>query len=137
VARIQVLPEEGRSNSPTTGMYDAVEMGLSATVNPGITATSTLLELSGFRRYRLKVVQLTGAGPTRVRASDVPFSKSIAQLWETVILAAAQATGTRSVYNLGEGTANLVNFMGPFLMIDLQNNGADPATYEVEFWAQC
>ena len=118
-------------------MYDALGMGLSATVNAGVTQVSSFLELSGFRRYRLKVVQLTGTGPTRVRAIDEPFSRNLAQSWEIVVLAAAQATGVRSVYNLGEGTANLVNFMGPYMVIDLQNNGPDSATYEVEFWAQC
>jgi hypothetical protein len=118
-------------------MYDAVELGLSASLNPAAFRRSTPLELSGFRRYRLKIVQLTGLGPTAVSIEDLPFSKITAQAWELVVLAAAMATATRSVFNFGEGTVNMVNFMGPFLDVLLQNNGADAATYEIELWAQC
>jgi len=137
VARIQVLPEEGRSNSPTCACWDATELALQASLNPGAFRRSTPLELSGFRRYRLKVVQLTGAGPSAVSIEDLPFSKLTAQAWEVVVVGAAIATGTRTVFNFGEGTANMVNFMGPFLDILITNNGADVATYELELWAQC
>jgi hypothetical protein len=53
------------------------------------------------------------------------------------VVAAAMATATRTVYNFGEGTANLTNFMGPFLDLLITNNGLDVATYEIELWAQC
>lgn len=137
MARIQVLPEEGRSNSPTCACWDATELALQAALNPAAVRRSTIVELSGFRRYRLKIVQLTGAGPTAVAVTDLPFSKLTAQAWENVVVAAAMATGARTVFNFGEGTANMVNFMGPFLDIVLTNNGIDVATYEVELWAQC
>jgi hypothetical protein len=118
-------------------MYDATELGLAAALNPGVARRSVPLELSGFRRYRLKIVQLTGAGPTAVSLEDLPFSKIVAQAWEVAVVAAAMATATRTVYNFGEGTANLTNFMGPFLDLLITNNGPDVATYEIELWAQC
>lgn len=137
MARIQVLPEIGLSNSPTCACWDATELALQANLNPGAVRRSIVVELAGFRRYRLKIVQLTGAGPTAVAIEDLPFSKLTAQAWEVAIVAAAMVTGVRTVYNFGEGTANLVNFMGPYLDIVLTNNGLDVATYEVELWAEC
>lgn len=137
MARIQVLPEQGLSNSPTCAMYDATELGLAANLNPGANRRSVPLELCGFRRYRLKIVQLTGAGPTSVTIEDLPFSKITAQAWEVNNLIAGMVTGTRSVFNFGEGTAIFTNFMGPFLDILVTNNGLDVATYEIELWAQC
>jgi hypothetical protein len=135
--RIQVQPHNGESNFPVCFVEDATGIGQAGTLNNGLPPREgTLVEVSGFRRYRLKAVQLTGAGPTAVIARDIPFSQVVAAAWESVVLAAAMATGVRTVFNFGEGTAILTNFMGPYLVIALQNNGADPATYELELWGQ-
>ncbi len=115
--------------------YDATQAGQVASLGAGVTRDGAFMDLIGYRRYRLKIVQLTGAGPTAVRALDKSFAALAGVTWETAVLAAAQATGVRSVYNFGEGTAILQHFMGPFLQISLINNGADAATYELELWA--
>lgn len=134
--RIDLLPYDGRGRIPACSMFDAVQAGQSASLNPGVTRDGNPMDFMGFRRYRLKIVQLTGAGPTAVNALDKSFAFLPAVTWETAVLAAAQATGVRSVYNFGEGTAILQNWMGPFLQISLTNNGVDAATYELELWAQ-
>ena len=134
--RIDAWPQDGKGTMPMCSLYDATQMGQSASLAAGATRSGNFLALTGYRRYRLKIVQLTGAGPTAVRALDKSFAALAAATWETAVLAAAQATGVRSVYNFGEGTAILTCFMGPFLQISLINNGADAATYEIELWAQ-
>jgi hypothetical protein len=136
MARFQVRAEEDRATMPVCAMWDTVEIGQSASLGAGVTRESTFALVSGFRRYRLKIVQLTGAGPTAVSAVDIPFSRIVANAWEVAVLAAAMATGVRSVFNFGEGTAILTNFMGPYLDIRLTNNGGNAATYEIELWAQ-
>lgn len=135
--RLTYQGEPGESNQPLCAMWDAVSMGQSASLGIGVTRTGALMECTGMRRYRLKYLQVTGTGPSRIRAMDLPFAPNSANAWEIVVLAAAQAAATRVVFNMGEGTANLVNFMGPYLAIELQNNGPDAATYELELWTQC
>jgi len=134
--KVVVRPEAGTSTMPPCQMWDAVQLGMSGAVNPAATQVSVPVDVAGYRRYRFKAVQLTGTGPTRVRVLDVPFGRSTALAFEIVILAAAMATGIRTVWNFGEGTAILQNFMGLWLVVDLQNNGPDGATYELELWAQ-
>lgn len=134
--RVDCWAQDPRGGMPLATCYDATQMGQVATLNPGVTRDGNFLDLVGYRRYRLKIVQLTGAGPTAVRALDKSFAALAGATWETAVLAAAQPTGVRSVYNFGDGTAILTCFMGPFLQISLINNGADAATYELELWAQ-
>jgi hypothetical protein len=140
--RFTYQAERGDSQQPVCAMLDAVQLGQSASLGIGATRVGSLIECTGMRRYRVKCVQLTGAGPTRVRAMDLPFAPASANAWTIAILAAAQATGVRSTYDFGEGVTAaavlpLLNFMGPFLAIELQNNGGDAATYEIELWMQC
>ncbi len=136
LVKILKLPEPLRANLPVIQEWDATEIGLSAAVNPGVTVQSSILDLTGMRRYRLKIVQLTGAGPTAVNFLDLPLNRVIANAFENVVLAAAMVTGVRTVFNFGEGTAILTNFMGCFGCVQLTNNGGNAATYEVEFFAQ-
>src|SRR6266849_10154235 len=95
--RVQVQPHSGESNFPLCACWDATLVGQAASLANGVTRPGTPLEVSGFRRYRLKVFQITGAGPTQVVVQDIPFDG--AAVWENLVLAAAQATGVRSVYN--------------------------------------
>jgi len=134
--RIDLQPPDGKGRIPACAMWDATQMAQNATLNNGVTRASSFMDIVGYRRYRLKIVQLTGPGPTAVSGLDKSFAAVAGVTWETVVFAAAQATGVRSVYNFGEGTAILTNFMGPFFQISLTNNGATPATYEIELWAQ-
>ena len=136
MARYQLRPEAGMASTPACAMYDEIEAGQSAALNNGVTRDGNLLMLAGYRRYRLKIVQLTGAGPTAVNLLDVPFTRVVANAWENFAAIAAMPAGTRSVVNFGEGTANLTNFMGPYLVIRLLNNGGNAATYQLELWAQ-
>jgi hypothetical protein len=135
--------EPGQATSSLCAMLDATQLGQVATLNPGVTRVGNLIETTGMRRYRVKCIQLTGVGPSRIRALDLPFSPNSANAWVLQVLAAAQATGTRNAYDFGEGgvlsvggALTLTNFMGPYLAIELQNNGADAATYELELWMQ-
>jgi len=127
---------DGKGALPLVAMLDATQQGQVASLAAGVTRIGNVIECTGMRRYRLKCLQLTGVGPTRVRALDIAFGRVTVAPWELAVLAAAQATGVRSVYNFGEGTAIMPNMMGGFLAIELQNNGADAATYELEFWMQ-
>ena len=133
---IKVWPEQGESNVPILAVFDATELGLQGSLASGGTSSGNPVEVSGSRRYRLKIVSLTGAGPFQVAAQDIPLSLVVANAFETVILAAAMAAGARSTFNFGEGTANLTNFCGAYLAIQLVNNGPDAATFEIELWAQ-
>jgi len=137
--RHEFNPYRGEGGMPLCCMWDATQLSLSANVNPAATITSGMLDVTGLRRFRLKV--FTAGGPTRVRIFDMPFGQTAANAWQTIVLAAAQGAAARATYDWGEGvTAALVlpmiNFMGPFLVIDLQNNGGGATTYEVELWAQ-
>jgi len=116
-------------------MLDAIELGQSGALGPGVTRDSNVIELTGYRRYRLKVVQSGGDTSTDVSILDIPFSRVIANAWETVALG-TPLVGARTVFNFGEGTAILQNFMGPFFVLRLKNNGATNASYEIELWAQ-
>ena len=130
------MPPDGKGRIPACALWDATQMGQVASLGAGATRAGNFLDIVGYRRYRLKIVQLTGAGPTAVNALDKTFASIAGATWVTAVLAAAMATGVRSVFNFGEGTAILANFMGPFLQISLTNNGGNAATYEVELWAQ-
>ncbi len=134
--RFTYQAEIGQATSALCAMLDAAQLGQLAALNPGVTRVGNAIECTGMRRYRVKCIQLTGAGPTRVRFLDLPFAPNAANAWELAVLAAAQATGTRNAYNAGEGTALLTNMMGPYVAVELQNNGADAATYELELWMQ-
>ncbi len=129
-------PDNPEAGIPACALWDHTQLGITTAVGAGVTRDSNILDLTGFRRYRLKIVQLTGAGPTAVSFLDLPFSRVVANAFETAVLAAAMATGVRTVFNFGEGTAILTNFMGVWGMLRLTNNGADAATYEIELFAQ-
>ncbi len=134
---------DGKGYVKLCGMLDAVQLGQSASLAAGVTRGGNLIECTGMRRYRVKCLQITGAGPTRVRALDLAFGPDTANPWVAFVLAAAQATGVRSAYDFGEGGVHstgaaptLTCLMGPYLAIELQNNGANAATYEIELWMQ-
>jgi len=136
-------PYDGKGRIPACYMLDATQLGQAGSLNPGVTRAGNIIPAVGMRRYRVKCLQLTGAGPTRVRVLDLAFGGLTATPWVAQILAAAQATGVRNAYDFGEGGAlsvggalTLTAFMGPYLCVELQNNGADAATYEVELWMQ-
>lgn len=134
--RFEYAPHLGDAVLPLVCMLDAVQLGQNASLAAAGVRVGNTIECSGMRRYRVKCLQLTGAGPTLVEALDLPFAPNAANAWQVAVLAAAQPTVTRSVYNFGEGTAVLTNFMGPYVAIRLTNNGADAATYEIELWMQ-
>ena len=136
MSRFTILPAAKASSQPACACWDAPEMGLSASLNAGVNRNSSFLSTSGFRRYRLKIVQLTGTGPTTVTLRDMSWNRTVADIWQSVVAFAAMATGVRSVYDFGEGTANLTNHMGPYLILNIANIGPDAATYEIELWAQ-
>lgn len=133
--KITILPQPKVSNLPVCALFDALELGQSAALNNGVTRDGALIELVGYRRYRLKVVQLTGDTSSDFRILDVPFNRVIANVFENVLLGTVVA-GTRAVFNFGEGTAIFQNFMGTWLDVQIKNNGATPATYELELFAQ-
>lgn len=134
--RVEMAAWEGKAIVPACSILDASRLGQAALLGAGATRVSSTIECTGMRRYRLKIVQLTGAGPTAVNALDLPFGPAAANTWERAVLAAAMVTATRSVFNFGEGTAVMTCFMGPFLGIELVNNGGNAATYEIELWMQ-
>jgi hypothetical protein len=134
--RVEYGAYNGKAVLPPVATIDTLRLAMTANLLAGATRVSNRIECTGMRRYRLKCIQLTGTGPSRVRAFDLGYNPDPAVAWETVVLAAAQATGVRSVYNFGEGTAILTCFMGPYVAIDLQNNGPDTATYDLELWMQ-
>jgi len=136
VDRVEYGAWNGASNVPLCAMLDGVGLGHNASLAAGVTRQSSPIECTGMRRYRLKCLQLTGAGPSAVNAQDMPFGPAAAAIWQNAVLAAAQATATRSVYNFGEGTGVMECFMGPYLIISLTNNGIDAATSELELWMQ-
>lgn len=143
VDRVEMGAYDGKVAAARTAMVDALRLGQSASLAAAGLRVGSSIEATGFRRYRLKCIQLTGAGPTRIRALDLPFDPVAANVWVAQVLAAAQATATRFAYDFGEGGAlstgaalTLTNFMGPYLAIELQNNGVDAATYEIELWMQ-
>lgn len=133
--RVEYAAWDGKSNVPLCAMLDVTGLSLGS-VNAGATRASNEIECSGMRRFRLHIVQLTGAGPTAVNALALAFAPNVATPWERGVLVGAMVTGTRSAFNFGEGTAILTNFMGPYVAIELVNNGGNAATYEVELWMQ-
>lgn len=129
-------PDAPEAFVPRCQMLNTVELGHTAALNPGATRDSNFIELTGYRRYRLKVVQLTGGTSTDVRILDLPFGRTVANAFENVLLG-TPLVGVRTVFNFGEGTAIFQNFMGTWLIVQLKNNdGAAAATYELELWAQ-
>lgn len=139
-------PYSGQGGLPTVYMLDATQLGQAGSLNPGVTRAGNIIPCPGMRRYRVKCIQLTGAGPTRIRALDLAFGGLTATPWVAFVLVAAQVTAQRHVYDFGESCTTptatgvivdtVANFMGPYLCVELQNNGADAATYEVELWMQ-
>lgn len=133
---IKCWPEAQESNVPVLTVFDATELGLGGSLASGATSSGSPVEVSGSRRYRLKITSLTGTGPFQIAAQDIPLNLVVANAFETAILAGALAAGTRTAFNFGEGTAILTNFCGAYLAIQIVNNGPDAATFEIELWAQ-
>lgn len=133
-------PDPKSARLPLCETWDAVGLGISINLItiPTATRASNRIEITGYRRYRLKWRiddQGHNADTVDVRLLDTAYNRL--SVWENVLIAGIPfgANGA-NVINFGEGTGILETFQGPFLLIAIRNMGAfNMFIREVELYA--